>query len=73
MEIHVHTILNVTLMICFYNYVDEECETRNGKASGACAEGYGVCCVCKYKLKYLLHVLSFYEEPVQTIPTFVHS
>ncbi len=31
----------------------EECETRDGRASGTCADGYGVCCVCKIKFKYI--------------------
>jgi len=26
-------------------YTDAECQTREGTASGSCAEGYGVCCV----------------------------
>eukprot|EP00095_Tigriopus_kingsejongensis_P007172 maker-scaffold134_size322110-snap-gene-0.11 protein:Tk07172 transcript:maker-scaffold134_size322110-snap-gene-0.11-mRNA-1 annotation:"PREDICTED: uncharacterized protein LOC101744434" len=26
-------------------YTDQECQTRRGRAMGACANGYGVCCV----------------------------
>ena len=26
-------------------YTEDECEDKGGKASGSCAEGYGVCCV----------------------------
>ena len=25
-------------------YTEDECEDKGGKASGSCAEGYGVCC-----------------------------
>ena len=28
-------------------YTSDECEDRNGLASGSCAEGYGVCCIGK--------------------------
>ena len=31
-------------------YTEDECDSRGGSASGSCAEGYGVCCVCKYFL-----------------------
>lgn len=34
--------MNAKLGTCF---TAEECTTRNGVASGACAEGYGVCCL----------------------------
>ena len=27
-------------------YTDTECEELNGIASGSCADGYGICCVC---------------------------
>ena len=33
-------------------YTDAECQTREGTASGSCAEGYGVCCVCKFLFPY---------------------
>merc|ERR1711976_1015967 len=26
-------------------YTESECQTKDGTASGSCAEGYGVCCV----------------------------
>ena len=29
-------------------YTAEECEDNSGTASGSCADGYGVCCICKY-------------------------
>ena len=28
-------------------YTEDECEDKGGKASGSCAEGYGVCCTFK--------------------------
>ena len=28
-------------------YTKQECDQLGGTASGECAEGYGVCCVCK--------------------------
>ena len=28
-------------------YASEECGERGGVASGECAGGYGVCCICK--------------------------
>ena len=28
-------------------YTKQECDQLGGTASGDCAEGYGVCCVCK--------------------------
>lgn len=31
--------------ICLNQY---DCRQRDGKASGDCANGLGVCCVCKY-------------------------
>ena len=29
-------------------YTSQECETLGGAPAGDCAEGYGVCCVCKF-------------------------
>ena len=29
-------------------YTSEECSDRGGVSDGSCADGYGVCCVCKY-------------------------
>ena len=37
-------------------YTDAECQTREGTASGSCAEGYGVCCVCKFFFIYLFKI-----------------
>ena len=31
-------------------YTTEECSTRGGSSAGACAGGYGVCCVCKFPI-----------------------
>lgn len=28
-------------------YTAEECAEKGGTASGSCAMGYGVCCICK--------------------------
>ena len=28
--------------------ISEECASRDGTASGSCANGYGVCCLSKY-------------------------
>ena len=28
-------------------YTSEECNDRGGTSSGTCANGYGVCCICK--------------------------
>ena len=30
-------------------YTKEECESRDGKESGTCAEGFGVCCILEIK------------------------
>ena len=32
-------------------YTMKECARRNGRASGQCAAGFGVCCLCEYLLK----------------------
>ena len=32
-------------------YTDAECAERKGVASGTCADGFGVCCICKFSLK----------------------
>ena len=37
--------LNLQMGTC---YTAEECEDNSGTASGSCADGYGVCCICKY-------------------------
>ena len=29
-------------------YTAEECASRDGVASGSCAEGYGVCCISMF-------------------------
>ena len=29
-------------------YTLEECQDRNGDPSGTCANGYRICCICKY-------------------------
>ena len=29
-------------------YTAEECSDKGGKSDGTCADGYGVCCVCKF-------------------------
>lgn len=29
-------------------YSEEDCKNRGGESKGSCAEGYGVCCVCKF-------------------------
>ena len=31
-------------------YTTEECEEKDGTASGYCANGYGVCCLSKFYL-----------------------
>ena len=31
-------------------YTDTECDELQGIPGGSCAEGYGVCCVCKLSL-----------------------
>ena len=36
--------LNFQMGTC---YTAEECEDNSGTASGSCADGYGVCCICK--------------------------
>ena len=36
--------LNLQMGTC---YTAEECEDNSGTASGSCADGYGVCCICK--------------------------
>ena len=33
-------------------YTAEECSDKKGKASGSCANGFGVCCVSKYHVFY---------------------
>ena len=35
-------------------YTKQECDALGGTAAGECAEGYGVCCVCKIFKKYIL-------------------
>ena len=40
-----HLFLNFQMGTC---YTAEECEDNSGTASGSCADGYGVCCICKY-------------------------
>ena len=35
-------------------YTPEECSSRDGVASGSCAEGYGVCCISKYGISCLI-------------------
>ena len=44
--VYIHYILS----FIFQNgtcYTTEECEDKSGTADGTCAEGYGVCCICK--------------------------
>jgi hypothetical protein len=31
-----------------------ECKSLGGVASGSCAQGYGVCCFCKYMLSVIM-------------------
>ena len=31
-------------------YSAEECENKGGRSDGSCANGYGVCCVCKLSI-----------------------
>ena len=42
--------MNRTLMMEKTNYekYSRECRNKNGTAVSQCAEGYGVCCICKY-------------------------
>ena len=38
-------------------YSTDECGNRGGSASGSCASGYGVCCICKLsKYTYTLQI-----------------
>ena len=30
------------------HYFRQECSNKNGKKSGSCANGFGVCCICEY-------------------------
>lgn len=30
-------------------YTEAECESKSGVASGSCAAGFGVCCICKIR------------------------
>ena len=30
------------------SFFSEECSDKGGTSAGSCAEGYGVCCTCKY-------------------------
>ena len=38
-------------------YSAEECSSRGGSSSGTCANGYGVCCICKSQIYSLLPLL----------------
>ena len=38
-------------------YAPKECRDKNGTAAGECAQGYGVCCVCKLFLIYKTNLL----------------
>jgi hypothetical protein len=29
-------------------YTTEECSNKGGTSSGSCADGFGVCCICKF-------------------------
>ena len=31
----------------------EECDQKGGTNDGSCAEGYGVCCTCKFEFENL--------------------
>ena len=34
-------------------YTATECRGRGGTAKGNCAQGFGVCCLCKYRLCFI--------------------
>ena len=42
-------------------YSAEECSNRGGSSSGTCANGYGVCCICKSQIHNLLSL--FFQIP----------
>lgn len=35
----------------------EECSDKGGTSIGSCAEGYGVCCTCKYISKKVFTII----------------
>jgi len=56
MELATQSILfNNSMLIEFDKFylIRDECDQRGGTNEGSCAEGYGVCCTCKYfRLKF---------------------
>lgn len=44
-------------------YNADECARLGGTISGACASGFGVCCVCKFHLWYLSLDMSSLSDP----------
>lgn len=57
-SVELKLLLCITLGLCLNTY---ECRIQNGESHGACALGFGVCCVCKYTIyniyKQLLHYI----------------
>ena len=45
-------------------YTSEECNDRGGTSSGTCANGYGVCCICKCNKIHKITDNSFNPEKV---------
>ena len=43
-------------------YAPRECREKNGTGAGECAQGYGVCCVCK-----LFPIFIVLNQPVRDI------
>ena len=47
----VQNVMDLILILATFQvgtcYAPRECREKNGTGAGECAQGYGVCCVCK--------------------------
>ena len=47
----VQNVMDLILILVTFQigtcYAPRECREKNGTGAGECAQGYGVCCVCK--------------------------
>ena len=50
-------VLFVSITSCtvsVFQICSEECSNKGGTQDGSCANGYGVCCICKWIMGFLL-------------------
>ena len=70
----VQNVMDLILILVTFQigtcYAPRECREKNGTGAGECAQGYGVCCVCKFFPNFTIYLFQLIEHPILRIPNF---